>query len=143
RRSSLPSNSDATGSRGSDHLGTGAPGAVVRRGASAALLNLYHSHRARLYPNRNQSWPKTVPAATNHRLYSSRYRHARSSLGDQPGAYCDWVGRQVGNMAMTMWMLPVTGVPLPLFSYSGSFVLMIMFGLGLVNSVWVNRNAVP
>src|SRR5206468_12294249 len=40
RRSSLPSNSDATGSRGSDHLGTGAPGAVVRRWASAALLNL-------------------------------------------------------------------------------------------------------
>src|SRR5438034_1517757 len=97
RRSSLPSNSDATGSRGSDHLGTSAPGAVVRRWASAALLNLYHSHRARLYPNRNQSWSKTVPAATNHRLYSSRYRQARSSLGDQSVAHCDWVGRLVGK----------------------------------------------
>jgi len=31
-------------------------------------------------------------------------------------------------------------VPLPLISYSGSFVLMIMFGLGLVNSVWIHRN---
>jgi len=30
-------------------------------------------------------------------------------------------------------------VPLPLISYSGSFVLMIMFGLGLVNSVWIHR----
>jgi rod shape determining protein RodA len=30
-------------------------------------------------------------------------------------------------------------VPLPLISYSGSFALMIMFGLGIVNSVWVHR----
>src|SRR6266403_837278 len=44
------------------------------------------------------------------------------------------------NMGMTISMLPITGVPLPLISYSGSFVLMIMFGLGLVNSVWVHRN---
>jgi rod shape determining protein RodA len=43
------------------------------------------------------------------------------------------------NMGMTIAMLPITGVPLPLISYSGSFVLMIMFGLGLVNSVWVHR----
>ena len=28
----------------------------------------------------------------------------------------------------------ITGVPLPLISYSGSFVLMVMFALGLVNS---------
>ena len=43
------------------------------------------------------------------------------------------------NMGMTISMLPITGVPLPLISYSGSFVLMIMFGLGLVNSVWIHR----
>ena len=45
------------------------------------------------------------------------------------------------NIGMTISMLPITGVPLPLISYSGSFVLMIMFGLGIVNSVWVHRNA--
>ncbi len=45
------------------------------------------------------------------------------------------------NMGMTISMLPITGVPLPLISYSGSFVLMIMFGLGIVNSVWVHRKA--
>jgi rod shape determining protein RodA len=45
------------------------------------------------------------------------------------------------NVGMTISMLPITGVPLPLISYSGSFVLMIMFGLGIVNSVWVHRNA--
>jgi rod shape determining protein RodA len=44
------------------------------------------------------------------------------------------------NIGMTISMLPITGVPLPLISYSGSFVLMIMFGLGIVNSVWVHRH---
>lgn len=43
------------------------------------------------------------------------------------------------NIGMTIAMLPITGVPLPLISYSGSFVLIIMFGLGIVNSVWVHR----
>ena len=43
------------------------------------------------------------------------------------------------NMGMVSGILPVVGVPLPLISYSGSFVLMIMFGLGIVNSVWVHR----
>src|SRR5881628_1167429 len=43
------------------------------------------------------------------------------------------------NMGMTIALLPITGVPLPLISYSGSFVLMVMFGLGLVNSVWIHR----
>ncbi len=46
------------------------------------------------------------------------------------------------NMGMTIAMLPITGVPLPLISYSGSFVVMIMFGLGIVNSVWVHRKMV-
>ncbi|MDB6147131.1 MAG: mrdB [Spartobacteria bacterium] len=45
------------------------------------------------------------------------------------------------NIGMTISMLPITGVPLPLVSYSGSFVLMIMFGLGIVNSVWVHRKS--
>jgi len=45
------------------------------------------------------------------------------------------------NVGMTIAMLPITGVPLPLISYSGSFVLMVMFGLGIVNSVWVHRHA--
>jgi rod shape determining protein RodA len=45
------------------------------------------------------------------------------------------------NIGMTISVLPITGVPLPLISYSGSFVLMIMFGLGIVNSVWVHRRA--
>ncbi len=47
------------------------------------------------------------------------------------------------NIGMTVSIMPITGVPLPLISYSGSFVAVIMFGLGLVNSVWVHRKELP
>lgn len=47
------------------------------------------------------------------------------------------------NIGMCISMMPVTGVPLPLISYSGSFVAVIMFSLGLVNSVWVHRRELP
>ena len=46
------------------------------------------------------------------------------------------------NIGMTISLLPITGVPLPLISYSGSFVLIIMFGLGIVNSVWIHRKEI-
>jgi rod shape determining protein RodA len=47
------------------------------------------------------------------------------------------------NVGMTVALLPITGVPLPLISYSGSFVLVVMFGLGIINSVWVHRKFMP
>ncbi|MFL6595628.1 MAG: FtsW/RodA/SpoVE family cell cycle protein [Chthoniobacterales bacterium] len=47
------------------------------------------------------------------------------------------------NVGMTISLLPITGVPLPLISYSGSFVVMIMFALGIVNSVWIHRKVQP
>ena len=47
------------------------------------------------------------------------------------------------NIGMTISLLPITGVPLPLISYSGSFVVMIMFALGIVNSVWIHRKVQP
>ena len=43
------------------------------------------------------------------------------------------------NVGMTIGLMPITGLPLPLISYGGSFVVLIMFGLGLVNSVWIHR----
>src|SRR3954467_3272122 len=46
------------------------------------------------------------------------------------------------NVGMTISMLPITGVPLPLTSYSGSFAFIIMFGLGIVNSVWIHRREI-
>ncbi len=47
------------------------------------------------------------------------------------------------NIGMTIALMPITGLPLPLISYGGTFVVMIMFGLGLVNSVWVHRKVLP
>jgi rod shape determining protein RodA len=43
------------------------------------------------------------------------------------------------NMAMTIGLLPITGLPLPLISYGGSFMLTTMAALGLVQSVYVRR----
>jgi len=43
-------------------------------GASAALLDLHHSHPPRLYPDRDQSRSKTVSAATDYGLHQSRHR---------------------------------------------------------------------
>ncbi len=45
------------------------------------------------------------------------------------------------NVGMCVLMTPITGIPLPLVSYSGTFVVMVMFLLGLVQSVWIHRNA--
>lgn len=43
------------------------------------------------------------------------------------------------NIGMTISLMPITGLPLPLISYGGSFAVVVMFGLGVVNSVWVHR----
>ena len=43
------------------------------------------------------------------------------------------------NMAMVMGLAPVVGVPLPLVSYGGSAMLVLMVGFGLVQSAHVHR----
>ena len=45
----------------------------------------------------------------------------------------------VENIGMCMGLLPVTGVPLPLISYGGSFTLTTMILLGMCESVSVHR----
>ncbi len=44
------------------------------------------------------------------------------------------------NVAMTIGLMPIVGLPLPLVSYGGSFVLSMMLALGLAQSVHVRRN---
>ena len=44
------------------------------------------------------------------------------------------------NMAMVMGLIPVVGVPLPLISYGGTAMLTVMFGFGLLMSVYVHRD---
>ena len=43
------------------------------------------------------------------------------------------------NIAMTMGLLPITGIPLPLLSYGGSFMVGTMASLGLLQSIY-SRN---
>jgi rod shape determining protein RodA len=43
------------------------------------------------------------------------------------------------NIGMCVLLMPITGIPLPLVSYSGTFVVICMFLLGLIQSVWIHR----
>lgn len=43
------------------------------------------------------------------------------------------------NVGMCVLLTPITGIPLPLISYSGTFVVICMFLLGLAQSVWIHR----
>lgn len=43
------------------------------------------------------------------------------------------------NVGMNLLIMPITGIPLPLISYGGTFAIVIFFLLGLVQSVWVHR----
>ncbi len=44
------------------------------------------------------------------------------------------------NVGMDLLIMPITGIPLPLISYGGTFIIIVMSLLGLVQSVWVHRN---
>jgi rod shape determining protein RodA len=43
------------------------------------------------------------------------------------------------NMAMVMGLIPVVGVPLPLISYGGSAMLVLLLAFGLIQSAHVHR----
>ena len=43
------------------------------------------------------------------------------------------------NIGMTVGLVPVTGLPLPLISYGGSFLVSTLAGIGLVQSVYIRR----
>jgi rod shape determining protein RodA len=47
------------------------------------------------------------------------------------------------NIGMNLLMVPITGLPLPLISYGGTFMVVILFMFGLVQSVWVHRHISP
>jgi rod shape determining protein RodA len=40
---------------------------------------------------------------------------------------------------MTVGLMPITGLPLPLMSYGGSFMVSTMIALGLAQSVYLRR----
>jgi rod shape determining protein RodA len=46
------------------------------------------------------------------------------------------------NIGMTVAVTPITGLPLPMVSYGGSFLLIVMACLGLLQSIWIHRKLV-
>ncbi len=44
------------------------------------------------------------------------------------------------NIGMAIQLVPITGLPLPFISSGGTFVIICMFLLGLVESVWIHRD---
>jgi len=47
------------------------------------------------------------------------------------------------NVGMNVLLVPITGLPLPFISYGGTFMVVVLFMFGLVQSVWVHRNISP
>jgi len=43
------------------------------------------------------------------------------------------------NVGMNVLLTPITGIPLPLFSFGGTFVIVVLSLMGLVQSVWIHR----
>jgi rod shape determining protein RodA len=46
------------------------------------------------------------------------------------------------NLGMTVGIMPVTGVPLPMFSYGGSSLMANMMGVGLLEGVSMRRHKI-
>ncbi len=47
------------------------------------------------------------------------------------------------NAGMNLCMLPVIGLPMPFISYGGTFMIVTLFMMGMIQSVWVHRNISP
>ena len=45
------------------------------------------------------------------------------------------------NIGMSLLLLPMTGIPLPFISYSGTFTLACLFLIGIIQSVWIHRQS--
>jgi len=66
---------------------------------------------------------------------------ARDSLGKLVIAGCiaQFFFHVFMNIGMCVLLVPITGLPLPFISYGGTFVLMMLFMMGMCQSVWVHR----
>ena len=77
-------------------------------------------------------------------LMISIFRTALNAPDDFGCYLCAGLGAMFGihsivNMGMTIRMMPVTGLPLPLISYGGTFMVMALFSLGVIQSVYARR----
>jgi rod shape determining protein RodA len=54
-----------------------------------------------------------------------------------------WVVHVVVNVGMTLSLVPVTGIPLPFFSYGGSFMLACWLAVGILHRISVDGRGTP
>ncbi|MBK8094398.1 MAG: FtsW/RodA/SpoVE family cell cycle protein [Verrucomicrobiaceae bacterium] len=47
------------------------------------------------------------------------------------------------NAGMNLTMLPIIGLPMPFISYGGTFMVVTLFLMGMIQSVWVHRHISP
>ncbi len=71
-------------------------------------------------------------------------RYANNNFGSYIciGVGCMILAHTFENIGMCMGVMPVTGIPLPFFSYGGSSVLTNLMAVGLVLSVSLRRNSI-
>lgn len=51
-------------------------------------------------------------------------------------------GHIIINVGMTVGLMPITGLPLPLFSYGGSFLLSCYLAVGILHRVYMERSSI-
>ncbi|MBN2288969.1 MAG: rod shape-determining protein RodA [Candidatus Glassbacteria bacterium] len=51
------------------------------------------------------------------------------------------LGHILVNVGMTVGLMPITGLPLPLFSYGGSFLLTCYIAVGILQRIYIERSS--
>jgi rod shape determining protein RodA len=51
-------------------------------------------------------------------------------------------GHIIINVGMTVGLMPITGLPLPLFSYGGSFLLTCYLAVGILHRIYMERSSI-
>ena len=75
-----------------------------------------------------------------HDYHVSAYKEAQFGRLVAMGISMNFFMYVFVNVAMVMGAIPVGGVPLPLVSYGGSAMIMVMLGFGVLMSVHVHRD---
>lgn len=57
------------------------------------------------------------------------------------GVMCMFFVQFLENIGMNIGLTPVTGIPLPLLSYGGSSLIVVMASLGIVNNIYARRES--
>ena len=51
------------------------------------------------------------------------------------------LGHVIINVGMTVGLMPITGLPLPLFSYGGSFLISCFLAIGILQRIYIERSS--